>query len=85
MTKTKTRKNGAKTKTRIETDMTAPVKTDAPALYEEIITRTPVGRFGNPDECAGTANWVPVIESLNCGADGEAAQPAYRVARPTMG
>ena len=38
----------------IETDMTAPVKTDVPALYQEIITRRPAGRFG-PDECAGTA------------------------------
>ena len=38
----------------IETDMTAPVKT-MPPLYQEIITRTPAGRFGNPDECAGTA------------------------------
>jgi 2-dehydro-3-deoxy-D-gluconate 5-dehydrogenase len=39
----------------IETDMTAPVKTEAPDLYQEIIIRTPAGRFGNPDECAGTA------------------------------
>jgi hypothetical protein len=40
--------------------MTAPVSTDAPALYEEIITRTPAGRFANPDECAGTAIfWRP--------------------------
>jgi 2-dehydro-3-deoxy-D-gluconate 5-dehydrogenase len=39
----------------IETDITAPLKTDYPALYQEIITRTPAGRFGNPDECAGTA------------------------------
>jgi 2-deoxy-D-gluconate 3-dehydrogenase len=38
----------------IETDMTAPLKT-MPPLYQEIITRTPAGRFGNPDECAGTA------------------------------
>jgi 2-dehydro-3-deoxy-D-gluconate 5-dehydrogenase len=38
----------------IETDMTEPVKT-FPVWYQEIITRTPVGRFGNPDECAGTA------------------------------
>jgi 2-deoxy-D-gluconate 3-dehydrogenase len=38
----------------IETDMTAPVKT-IPPLYQEIITRTPAGRFANPDECAGTA------------------------------
>ena len=37
----------------LETDMTAPVKTMP--LYEEIITRTPAGRFGNPDECAGAA------------------------------
>jgi NAD(P)-dependent dehydrogenase (short-subunit alcohol dehydrogenase family) len=41
-----------------ETDIRAPVKTDAPALYEEIITRTPAGRFGNPDECAGTAAFL---------------------------
>ena len=37
----------------LEPDMTAPVKTMP--LYQEIITRTPAGRFGNPDECAGTA------------------------------
>ncbi len=37
----------------LETDMTAPVKTMP--LYEEIITRTPAGRFGNPDECASAA------------------------------
>jgi gluconate 5-dehydrogenase len=36
----------------LETDMTAPVRTMP--LYQEIITRTPAGRFGNPDECAGT-------------------------------
>jgi len=44
----------------IETDMTAPVITAASGsrqelLYQEIIRRTPAGRFGNPDECAGTA------------------------------
>ena len=44
----------------IETDMTAGVTTAASGspgalLYQEIITRTPAGRFGNPDECAGTA------------------------------
>jgi 2-dehydro-3-deoxy-D-gluconate 5-dehydrogenase len=44
----------------IETDLTAPLTTAAsgspPALlYQEIIRRTPAGRFGNPDECAGTA------------------------------
>jgi NAD(P)-dependent dehydrogenase (short-subunit alcohol dehydrogenase family) len=44
----------------IETNMTAPMKAEAPALYQEIITRTPAGRFGNPDECAGTALfWRP--------------------------
>jgi short-subunit dehydrogenase len=37
----------------IETDLTAPVKTTP--LYQEIITRTPAGRWGNPDECAGAA------------------------------
>ena len=44
----------------IETDLTAPLTTAAsgspPALlYQEIIRRTPAGRFGNPDECVGTA------------------------------
>jgi 2-dehydro-3-deoxy-D-gluconate 5-dehydrogenase len=37
----------------IETDLTEFVKTIP--LYQEIITRTPAGRFGNPDELAGTA------------------------------
>ena len=37
----------------IETDLTAPIK-DMP-LYQEILTRTPAGRFGSPDECAGAA------------------------------
>jgi 2-deoxy-D-gluconate 3-dehydrogenase len=44
----------------IKTDLTADLHTAAsgsqPALfYQEIVTRTPAGRFGNPDECAGTA------------------------------
>src|SRR6516162_7697219 len=44
----------------IETDLTADLTTAAsgspPELfYQEIIGRTPAGRFGNPDECAGTA------------------------------
>src|ERR1700730_7076656 len=38
----------------LETAMTAPVKT-MPDLSQEIITRTPAGRWGHPDECAGTA------------------------------
>jgi 2-deoxy-D-gluconate 3-dehydrogenase len=44
----------------IETDMTAGVWNAASGspgalFHQEIITRTPAGRFGNPDECAGTA------------------------------
>ena len=43
-----------------ETDMTAGLTNAASGspealLYQEVITRTPAGRFGNPDECAGTA------------------------------
>jgi 2-dehydro-3-deoxy-D-gluconate 5-dehydrogenase len=37
----------------IESDMTAPLK--QMPLYQEIITRTPAGRFGTPEECAGAA------------------------------
>jgi 2-dehydro-3-deoxy-D-gluconate 5-dehydrogenase len=37
----------------IETDMTAPVKTMP--LNDEIIARTPAGRWGQPEELAGTA------------------------------
>ena len=37
----------------ISTDMTAPIK--QMPLYEEIITRTPAGRFGEPEELAGAA------------------------------
>jgi 2-dehydro-3-deoxy-D-gluconate 5-dehydrogenase len=37
----------------IETDMSEPVKTMP--LYQEVIARTPAGRWGNPDELAGTA------------------------------
>ena len=40
----------------IDTDMVAPLKTMP--LYEEIIARTPAGRFGSPDECAGTAVYL---------------------------
>ena len=38
----------------LETDMTEPVKT-MPQLYQEVIARTPAGRWGNRDELAGTA------------------------------
>jgi 2-deoxy-D-gluconate 3-dehydrogenase len=37
----------------IDTDLTGPIK-DMP-LYQEILTRTPAGRFGTPTECAGAA------------------------------
>jgi 2-dehydro-3-deoxy-D-gluconate 5-dehydrogenase len=40
----------------IDTDMVAPVKTMP--LYQEIIARTPAGRFGSPDEFAGTAVYL---------------------------
>ena len=37
----------------IETDLTEPLK--ATPLYQQILTRTPVGRWGAPDVCAGAA------------------------------
>jgi 2-dehydro-3-deoxy-D-gluconate 5-dehydrogenase len=37
----------------IETDLTEPIK--SMPLYQEILMRTPAGRFGTPDECAGAA------------------------------
>jgi 2-dehydro-3-deoxy-D-gluconate 5-dehydrogenase len=40
----------------IETDMTAPVRTAAMKLMnDEILTRTPAGRWGQPEEVAGAA------------------------------
>ncbi len=39
----------------ITTDMTAPIREDMPDLYGSIIARTPAGRFGEPQELAGTA------------------------------
>ena len=36
----------------ITTDMTAGIK-DAPAFHQQIIDRTPAGRFGEPHECGG--------------------------------
>ena len=41
----------------IETEMTAPVHS-MPLLYDEIILRTPAGRFGEPKEIAGTAVYL---------------------------
>ncbi len=40
----------------IETDMTAPVRTMS--LNDEILARTPAGRWGQPDELAGTAVYL---------------------------
>src|SRR5271154_7264295 len=40
----------------IETDMTAPVH--SMPLHDEIILRTPAGRFGEPEEIAGTAVYL---------------------------
>ena len=40
----------------IDTDMVAPIK-EMP-FYEDIIKRTPAGRFGTPEECAGTAIYL---------------------------
>jgi 2-dehydro-3-deoxy-D-gluconate 5-dehydrogenase len=40
----------------IETDMTAPVKTMP--LNDEILMRTPAGRWGQPEEIAGTAVYL---------------------------
>jgi 2-deoxy-D-gluconate 3-dehydrogenase len=36
-----------------DTEMTAPIK--SMPLYEKVAQRTPAGRWGNPDECAGAA------------------------------
>jgi NAD(P)-dependent dehydrogenase (short-subunit alcohol dehydrogenase family) len=40
----------------IETDMTAPVRTMP--LNDEILARTPAGRWGQPEEVAGTAVYL---------------------------
>ncbi|MGH7934860.1 MAG: SDR family NAD(P)-dependent oxidoreductase [Candidatus Binataceae bacterium] len=37
----------------IESDMTAPIKSRP--FYQEILMRTPAGRLGTPEECAGAA------------------------------
>jgi len=37
----------------IDTDLTQPLRTTP--LYQEVISRTPAGRFGTPKECAGAA------------------------------
>ena len=40
----------------IDTDMIAPVK-EMP-IYDDFIKRIPAGRFGTPEECAGTAIYL---------------------------
>jgi len=49
----------------IDTDMVAPVKTMP--LYQEIIARTPAGRLGSPEECAGNCRfiWPPELLILS--------------------
>ena len=43
----------------IETEMTAPVRTPAMiAMNDEILARTPAGRWGQPEEIAGTAVYL---------------------------
>lgn len=43
----------------IETDMTAPVRTmPMKAMNDEILARTPAGRWGQPEEVAGTAVYL---------------------------
>lgn len=42
----------------IATDMTAPIRNDMQDLYDSIVARTPAGRFGEPEECAGTAVYL---------------------------
>ena len=39
----------------IHTDLTAPIKSDFPDRYEFIRARIPLGRWGEPEEMAGTA------------------------------
>jgi len=48
----------------IETDLTEFVKTIP--LYQEVITRTPAGRWGNPDELAGTAVFFGITSFRFC-------------------
>jgi 2-dehydro-3-deoxy-D-gluconate 5-dehydrogenase len=45
----------------IESDMTAPIKSRP--FYDEILKRTPAGRFGTPEECAGAAIFLSASAS----------------------
>jgi 2-dehydro-3-deoxy-D-gluconate 5-dehydrogenase len=44
-----------------ETEMTAPIK--SMPLFQEVIQRTPAGRWGRPDECAGAAVFLAAAAS----------------------
>ena len=39
----------------IKTDMTKPIQNDLPEWNKNILARTPAGRWGEPDDLAGTA------------------------------
>ena len=39
----------------IKTDLTSQARKDIPELNEKVLTRTPIGRWGEPDDLAGTA------------------------------
>jgi 2-deoxy-D-gluconate 3-dehydrogenase len=41
-----------------ETEMTEGALREVPGLNERVVSRTPVGRWGKPDEIAGTAVWL---------------------------
>jgi 2-deoxy-D-gluconate 3-dehydrogenase len=41
-----------------ETEMTEGAKREVPGLNERVLARVPVGRWGTPDEIAGTAVWL---------------------------
>jgi 2-dehydro-3-deoxy-D-gluconate 5-dehydrogenase len=44
-----------------QSDMTAPIKSRP--FYDEILKRTPAGRFGTPEECAGAAIFLSAAAS----------------------
>ncbi|MFO0953192.1 MAG: SDR family oxidoreductase, partial [Isosphaeraceae bacterium] len=41
-----------------ETEMTDGAKREVPGLNERVLARVPVGRWGKPEEIAGTAVWL---------------------------
>jgi 2-deoxy-D-gluconate 3-dehydrogenase len=42
----------------INTDLTSQARKDIPELNEKVLTRTPIGRWGEPDDLAGTAVYM---------------------------